>query len=77
MATQLRATPPAIARWRAPVSSWAWRAILSTISSVTAWIDAARSISRRVISLSGRRGGPPKSSSILGLVMTSVWQNPK
>ena len=43
----------------------------STTSSVTAWIDAARSISRWVSSDSGARGGPPKSSSKRPLVIRS------
>ena len=43
------------------------------ISSVTAWIEAAMSISRCVISLSARRGGPPKSASIFFDVITSLY----
>ena len=58
--TQLSATPPARQRLRIPVSACTWRAARSIASSVTAWIDAAMSISRSVIGPSGCRGGPPK-----------------
>ena len=61
MATQFSATPPARQRFSAPVISWTCRAMRSMISSVTACIDAARSISRCVSGDSGLRGGPPKS----------------
>ena len=37
---------PAMTRWRIPVSLRTWRAVRSMISSVTAWMDAAMSISR-------------------------------
>ena len=40
------------------------RAMRSTTSSVTFWIEAARSISRWVIALSGVRGGPPNRARI-------------
>ena len=53
--------PPASARSRQPVSACAWRAVRSMISSVTSWIDAAMSISRWVMGVSGWRAGPPKS----------------
>ena len=68
-ATQLSATPPAMQQLSQPVTSRACRAILRTMSSVTTWIDAARSISRCVISLSGLRAGPPKSLAKRSLVM--------
>ena len=47
----------------APVVFLAWRAIFRTISSVTSWIERARSISRCVSFDSGARAGPPKSRS--------------
>ena len=62
-ATQFSATPPARQRYRAPVVFFACRAIFRTISSVTSWIERARSISRCVSSDSGSRAGPPKSRS--------------
>ena len=68
-ATQLSATPPARQRFSAPVSAASERVSRSTTSSVTAWIDAARSISRWVSNSSGLRGGPPNSSSNSPLVM--------
>ena len=46
--------------------AWTCRAIRSMISSVTAWIEAARSISRWVSGVSGFRGGPPKQPVELG-----------
>ena len=46
----------------------------STTSSVTAWTDAARSISRWVSGASGLRGGPPNSSSNRALVMVRPVQ---
>ncbi len=52
-----------------PVSSRACRATRSTISSVTSWIEAARSISRRVMRASGLRAGPPNSASKRAFVM--------
>ena len=61
-ATQLRATPPAITRFLAPVRSCACCTQRSTAVSQTTCTDAARSISRCVMSSSSRRGGPPKSS---------------
>ncbi len=69
MLTQLRATPPARQALRSPVVSRAWRAIRSTISSVTTWIDRAMSISRLVSSLSGGRAGAPKSLSNFAFVI--------
>ena len=63
LVTQFSATPPARQRLRAPVSAFAWRAMRRTISVVTLWMLAARSISRCVIVSSGWRGGPPKSVS--------------
>ena len=45
-----------------PSRAWTCRAIRSMISSVTTWIDAARSISRWVSGDSGLRGGPPNSA---------------
>ena len=74
MATQLRATPPARQRFFMPVSAWTCRAMRSMISSVTTWIEAARSISRWVSSVSGVRGGPPKSRSNFAEVIVSPWQ---
>ena len=56
---------------RSPVVSAASRAIVSTMSSVTTWIDAARSSSRRVISDSGARGGPPNRSAKRRFVIVS------
>ncbi len=70
LATQLSATPPAMQRLRLPVISRAWRASLRTISSVTSWIDFARSISRWVIGDSGGRAGPPNSAANLPLVIS-------
>jgi hypothetical protein len=46
----------------------------STTSSVTAWIDAARSISRCVSRSSGLRGGAPNSASKRSLVIVSPVQ---
>ena len=57
-----------------PVSACTWRAVWSIASSVTAWIDAAMSISRRVIGVSGLRGGPPNSVSNFGEVIRSPSQ---
>ena len=51
--TQFRATPPASTRFFMPVCRWTCRAVRSMTSSVTAWIEAARSISRCVSRLSG------------------------
>ncbi len=62
-ATQLSATPPAIARCVMPVSAWANLASFSIASSVKSWTDRARSISRWVRSDSISRGGPPTASS--------------
>ena len=61
LATQLSATPPARQRLRMPVSLRSERVRRSTISSVTACIDAARSMWCCVSSSSGLRGGPPNS----------------
>ena len=44
------------------------------ISSVTFWIEAARSISRWVKGDSGFRRGPPNASSNLREVIVSPWQ---
>ncbi len=71
LATQLSATPPASTALRSPVVRAAWRAMRITISSVTTWIDAARSSSRWVISDSGERGGPSKRSANRRLVIVS------
>ena len=60
-ATQLSATPPERQRFFDPVRTRTCRAILSMISSVTDWIDAARSMCRSVIGDSGLRGGPPNN----------------
>ena len=46
--TQFRATPPASTRFFMPVCRCTCRAVRSMTSSVTAWIEAARSISRCV-----------------------------
>jgi hypothetical protein len=77
LATQFSATPPARQASRWPVTDAAWRAIRSTISSVTSWIERARSSSRRVISLSGSRAGPSKSASKARLVIFSPPRKPK
>ena len=69
LATQFSATPPARQRFFAPVSFFTERASRSTISSVTAWIDAARSMCCWVSSSSGLRAGPPNSSSNFSFVM--------
>ena len=53
LATQLSATPPARQRFFISVSAASARVRRSTTSSVTAWIDAARSIWRWVSSSSG------------------------
>ena len=70
--TQFSATPPAMHRLGSPVSACAVFAILSMMSSVTAWIEAARSISRCVIGLSAARGGPPNRRSNFADVITSL-----
>ena len=57
-----------------PVSACTWRAVRSIASSVTAWTDAAMSISRWVIGVSGWRGGPPNSASNFGDVIRSPSQ---
>ena len=49
-----------------------WRAMRSMISSVTTWIEAARSISRCVSGDSGCRGGPPNSRSNFGARSSSA-----
>ena len=43
-------------------------------SSVTAWLEAAMSISRWVMGVSGLRAGPSKSEANLSLVMRSPAQ---
>ena len=43
-------------------------------SSVTFWIEAAMSISRCEIGVSGRRGGPPNRSWNFGPVIVRPWQ---
>ncbi len=48
-----------------------------TTSSVTAWIEAARSISRCVRRSSGLRAGPPKSASNLAFVIVRPVQYSK
>ena len=52
-----------------PVSFATVRPRRSTASSVTSWIERARSMSRWVSSDSGLRGGPPKSASNFALVI--------
>ncbi len=44
----------------------------SITSSVTAWMEAARSISRLPIALSGERGGPPKRAANFSPVMREL-----
>ena len=61
LATQFSATPPARQMFLAPVSFLTDRASRTTISSVTAWTDAARSMCFWFSSSSGLRGGPPNS----------------
>ena len=73
-ATQLSATPPAMQSFDMPVASRTWRAMRSTISSVTTWIDAARSMSLWVSGDSGARAGRPKSCSKRRPVMRRPWQ---
>ena len=58
LATQFSATPPARQRFRSPVSTASARVILSTISSVTAWIEAAMSMWKSSSSVSDVRAGP-------------------
>ncbi len=72
--TQLSATPPARQRFFIPVWACTWRAARIMISSVTTWIEAARSISRWVSGDSGRRGGPPNRRSNFFEVMVRPWQ---
>ena len=50
------------------------RASRSTTSSVTAWIEAARSMWRCVSGSSGLRGGPPNSASKRALVIVRPVQ---
>ena len=77
LATQLSATPPAITRLGSPVTSRARRAHPSTASSHTFWMEAAMSISRRVMRDSGWRAGPPKSASKRSLVIRAESSIPK
>ena len=74
MPTQFSATPPARQRFFMPVCACKCRTARSMISSVTAWIEAAKSISRWVKGASGRRGGPPNSRANFREVITSPWQ---
>ena len=75
--TQLSATPPAMVSCFSPVISCAYRVMRSMTSSVTAWIDAAMSISRWVMGVSAFRGGPSRIEFIRLDVMTSLWQYAK
>src|ERR1700747_2431840 len=63
LATQLSATPPARHRFASPVSSARLRVSRSTASSITAWIDAARSMWRCSSGAAGMRGAPSNSAS--------------
>ncbi len=74
MATQFSATPPARHRFFSPVSACSVRASRSTTSSVTFWIEAAMSISRWVIAVSGLRGGPSNRPSNFAFVIVSPVQ---
>src|SRR3982074_739202 len=65
LATQFSATPPARQRFVSFVCFLMDSASLSTTSSVTAWIEAARSISRRSSRSSGRRRA---AVALLGLL---------
>ena len=69
LATQFSATPPARQMFLAPVSFFTERASRSTISSVTACTEAARSMWCCVSSSSGLRAGPPNSAANLSFVM--------
>ena len=70
LATQFRATPPAMHRFFIPPDfSKSVVAMRMMISSVTSCTERARSISFCVSRLSGFRGGPPNSSSSAGPVM--------
>ncbi len=72
LATQLRATPPAITRFLLPVCFVMWATSLSIVSSTTNCTEAARSRSRWVIGDSLLRGGPPNSSSKRSLVISGL-----
>lgn len=77
LATQFRATPPAITSARSPVRSTAARARPSTISSVTTCTEAAKSQWRCSSSLSASRIGAPNSSSKARPTMRLPWWNSK
>jgi hypothetical protein len=72
LATQLSATPPARQRFAMPVSAASVRVRRRTTCSVTAWTEAAMSISRWLIGSSLRRGLPPNSSSNRSIVEVAL-----
>ena len=69
LATQFSATPPARQMFLAPVSFFTDLPSRITISSVTAWTEAARSMWFWFSISSGLRAGPPNRSANLSFVM--------
>jgi hypothetical protein len=73
-ATQFSATPPARHRFLMPVSLRSDRVSASTTSSVTAWMEAARSMWNSVSGSSGLRGGAPNRALNRPLVIVRPVQ---